>query len=204
MSLACSGPAWLVTFVVLFLNHIESLGERHWSDRLRSRWCVCSRDWLLPLSLLPTTKAFPWSHLDFDFIFFPPNTCTKVSQKVLIKNYSVELYKKLEMVKWLGEKKWNLNSQQFINQHYNMTGSTQGVHGLGQLTKWLSQHCQTCSLLFAMLTCCDWLQTRFINSARQRLCLAVEWNHLGAPGYDGSTTSSSDNITNHNNKASSD
>lgn len=37
------------------------------------------------------------------------------------------------------EKKWNRNSQQFINQqHFNVTWSTQGVHGLDQLIEQFS------------------------------------------------------------------
>lgn len=88
------------------------------------------------------------------------------------------------MVKWL-KKKWNCNSQQFINQqHFNVTGSTQGVRGLDQLSEQFSQHCQLPSSVCAMLTLCNLFQTRFVNSSEQRLCLAVTGILLGPPGFD--------------------
>lgn len=70
MLLARSKSAQLITFVVLFLDHIESAGERHWSDRVWSRLCVPREHRLYPP--LPPTKAFPWSHLDFDYSPPPP------------------------------------------------------------------------------------------------------------------------------------
>lgn len=68
MSLAHNRSAQLIAFVVLFLEGIESAGERHGSDRLWSRHCVHRGKRLFP----PPTKAFPWSRFYFDFLpFFP-------------------------------------------------------------------------------------------------------------------------------------